>query len=158
MEKIIFNKQTDKQKTSNDMARIQFIMAMMNFDLNMIIPLLNLDNKFLGYMNSWQLCNWLKKQFANMDPLMFQSKFKEGISLDNYPGSDVIEFSYAPIDNNFNDSLLYTEEKNEEAIFNCKNAVTIKLVLLFENGKIADMRIPKNVAYFEDKKKFQLEN
>ena len=90
------------------MARIQFIMAMMNFDLNMIIPLLNLDNKFLGYMNSWQLCNWLKKQFANMDPLMFQSKFNEGISLDHYPGSDVIEFTYAPIDNNFNDSLLYT--------------------------------------------------
>ena len=60
MEKIIFNKQTDKQKTSNDRARIQFIMAMMNFDLNMIIPLLNLDNKFLGYMNSWQLCNWFR--------------------------------------------------------------------------------------------------
>jgi hypothetical protein len=158
METLIFNKQTEEQILSNEMARYQFIMAMMNMDIKMIVPLLNLENKFLGYMNSWQLHKWFQNQFGIMNPLMFQSRFKEGISLDYYPGSDYFEFYYAPIDDNFEESLSLTEEQIDEVVFNNKLAITIKLVLLFKNGKVADIRIPKNVAYIEEKKKFQLEN
>ncbi len=158
MKTLLANKQTDEQKRSNEYARYQFIMAMMNMDERMIGVLLKKDCKFLGNMNNWQLLHWLKSQFIKLNPHMFHSKFKEGVSLDYYPGSDIFEFSYAPMEDTSGNDLFFNEEQDEQAIFNSKMAFQIKLVLLFENGKIADIRVPKKVACLEKTKKFQNEN
>jgi hypothetical protein len=158
MKTLIANKQTDDQKRSNEFARYQFIMAMMNMDEKTLIPLLKKDGKFLGHLNTWQFLNWLRNQFNTLNPIMFHSKFKEGISLDYYPGSDMFEFSYAPMGENSDNDLFFNEEQDEQAIFNSKMAFKIKLVLLFENGKIADVRVPIRTACFEKTKKFQNEN
>ena len=155
MKTLIANKQTDEQKRANEFARYQFIMAMMNMDEKTLIPLLKKDGKFLGHLNTWQLLNWLRKQFNTLNPQMFHSKFTEGISLDIYPGSDMFEFSYAPMEE---DSLFTYQELNEDQIFNNKKAFKIKLVILFENGKIADIRVPKKVACVEKTKRYQNEN
>lgn len=79
---------------------------------------------------------------------MFHSKFKEGVSLDCYPGSDIFEFSYAPMEDTSGNDLFFNEEQDEQAILNQKMAFQIKLVLLFENGKIADIRVPKKSSLF----------
>ena len=158
MKELIANKQTDEQKRSNEYARYQFIMAMMNMDEKTLIPLLKKDGKFLGHLNTWQFLNWLRNQFNTLNPIMFHSKFKEGISLDYYPGSDMFEFSYAPMGENSDNDLFFNEEQDDQAIFNSKMAFKIKLVLLFENGKIADVRVPIRTACFEKTKKFQNEN
>jgi hypothetical protein len=155
MKELIANKQTDEQKRSNEYARYQFIMAMMNMDEKMLIPWLKKEGKFLGHLNTWQFLNWLRKQFTTLNPNMFHSKFKEGISLDYYPGSDMFEFSYAPMENN---NFFTYEEQDEEAIFNSKMAFSIKLVLLFENGKIADIRVPKKMICNAKTKRMQNEN
>ena len=63
MIKHIANKQNSEQKKSNDFARYNFILAMMNMDEKMVGPLLRENSKFLGYMNNWQLLHWLKNQF-----------------------------------------------------------------------------------------------
>jgi hypothetical protein len=158
MKTLIANKQTDEQKRSNEFARYQFIMAMMNMDEKTLIPLLKKDGKFLGHLNTWQFLNWLRNQFNTLNPIMFHSKFKEGVSLDYYPGSDIFEFSYAPMGDNSDNDPFFNEEQDEESIFNSKMVFQIKLVLLFENGKIADIRVPKKVACLEKTKRFQLEN
>jgi hypothetical protein len=158
MKTLIANKQTDEQKRANEFARYQFIMAMMNMDEKTLIPLLKKDGKFLGHLNTWQFLNWLRNQFNTLNPIMFHSKFKEGVSLDYYPGSDIFEFSYAPMGDNSDNDPFFNEEQDEESIFNSKMVFQIKLVLLFENGKIADIRVPKKVACLEKTKRFQLEN
>lgn len=61
MKTLLANKQTDEQKRSNEYARYQFIMAMMNMDERMIGVLLKKDCKFLGNMNSWGLSSPVKK-------------------------------------------------------------------------------------------------
>ena len=158
MKTLLANKQTDEQKRSNEYARYQFILAMMNIDERLISVLLKKDGRFLCNKNKWQSLYWFKKQFSKLNPQMFHSNFKEGISLDCYPGSDILEFSYAPIEENSCDDPFLIEEQDEEAIFNSKTAFKIRLVLLFENGKIADIRVPNKMVNLEISKKLQKEN
>ncbi len=158
MKTLLANKQTEEQKRSNQYARYQFIMGMMNMDEAMINLLLKKDCKFLGYMNKWQFIHWLKSKFSTLNPHLFHSKYTEGISIDYYPGCDMFEFLYAPLEGDVNTCLSYAEDLDEEAIFNSIKAVSIKLVLLFENGKITDVRIPKKTICKEKTKKFQVEN
>jgi hypothetical protein len=158
MKTLLANKQTEEQKQTNSFVRYQFIMAMMNMDVRMMGTLLNKDFKYLGNKNNWQLLHWLKGKFSSLNPLMFHSKLKEGISLDYYPGAETFEFTYAPMeDNNFGESYFY-DEMNENDVFANKNAFTINLVLLFEDGKILDIRVPKKAVSKEIIKKYQDEN
>jgi hypothetical protein len=53
-------------------------------------------------------------------------------------------------------NLFFNEEQDEQAIFNSKMAFQIKLVLLFENGKIDDIRVPKRTTYIEKAKDFKI--
>jgi hypothetical protein len=133
-------------------------MAMMNLDESMIGSLLKEDCKFLGYMNNWQLLHWFRCQFNKLNSKGFHSKITFGISLDNYPGSDMLEFSYAPISENCKSVLDYNRESNDEDTFKSEKAFKIKLVLIYENGKIADIREAKKVASTENTKIFQNEN
>ncbi len=158
MKTLLANKQTDDQKRSNEFARYQFIMAMMNMDEKILIPLLKKDGKFLGHLNNWQFLNWLRRHFKRINPHAFHSKFEEGISLDYYPGSEMFEFSFAPMEDNSDNRLFFNEDDAEEDVFKNKMAFQIKLVLLFENGKIADIRVPKKIASLEITKKYQQEN
>jgi hypothetical protein len=108
-------------------------------------------------MNNWQLLHWLKNQFDTLNTRMFHSKFEEGISLDYYPGSEMYEFSYATMSNSEND-IFQTHDEYQNSIFKDDITLKIKLVLLFENGKICDIRIPNRVASVEKITKFQNEN
>jgi hypothetical protein len=157
MKELLAKKQSADQKKSNDFARYNFILAMMNMDEKMVGPLLKENSKFLGYMNNWQLLHWLKNQFDTLNTRMFHSKFEEGISLDYYPGSEMYEFSYAPMSNSEND-IFQTYDEYQDSIFKNDITLKIKLVLLFENGKICDMRIPNRVASVEKITKFQNDN
>lgn len=131
MKPLLAHKQTEEQKRSNDYARFQFIMAMMNLDFMMVRSLLKKDCKFLGNMNNWQLPHLLKSQFSKLNPHMFHFKFKEGVSLNYYPGSDIFEFSYAPMEDNSDNDPFFNEEQDEKAIFKSKMAFKIILDLLF---------------------------
>jgi hypothetical protein len=155
MKTLLANKQTLEEKQANDFARYQFIIAMASIDERMVGSLLNKNSKFLGNLNNWQFIHWLKSQFAKLNPSMFHSKFKEGISLDYYPGSDIFEFSYAPYEESIDDHSFSSDDQYDEAVFKSKNAFKIRLVLLFENGKIADIRVPSRVACLVKIKKFQ---
>ncbi len=157
MKQLLAKKQNSEQKKSNDFARYNFILAMMNMDEKMLGPLLKKDSKFMGYMNNWQFLHWLRNHFEKLNTRMFHSKFSEGISLDYYPGSETFEFSYAPMSNNENESF-ETHEEYQNSIFKDDITIKIKLVLLFENGKIADIRIPRKHANMEGISKFQIEN
>ena len=156
MKTLLARKQTDEQRTLNDLARHQFIMAMMNMDESMLIPYLKDSGSFLGYLNKWQLMNYLRKQFNRIQPCLFQSRLREGISLDIYAGSDVFEVSYAPVTNN--DMTSYDENQDYEVFFNNAKSFKLTLVVIFENGKITDIRIPKKVAFLKETKRFQQEN
>lgn len=158
MKTLIASKQTEEQKRSNAFVRYQFIMAMMNMDENMIKPLLKNEVKFMGWMSSWQLLNWFKKQFEIVGSPMFHAKFTEGVSLDKYPGADSFEFSFAAIEENELNEGWNSAPIDEDAIYSSKRSIKVKLVLLFENGKIADIRVPKKIACLELAKKFQIEN
>jgi hypothetical protein len=158
MKTLLANKQTEEQKRSNEYARYQFILAMMNMDERMIGSLLKKESKFLGNLNNWQLLHWLKSQFSVLNPQMFHSKFTEGVSLDVYPGSDMFQFSFAPMDDENSNGLFFTENQDEDAVFSCQGSFKIELVLLFENGVIADIRIPKKITCLDKSKRFQIEN
>lgn len=156
MKALLANKQTDEQKRSNEYARFQFIMAMMNMDESMLIPFLKDSGSFLGHLNTWQLMNHLRKQFNRIHPSLFQSRLRECVSLDIYAGSDAFEFSYAPAPDN--DMTVYDEDQDYDAFFKNAKAFKIILVVIFENGKIVDIRIPKTIACLGKTKKFQNEN
>ena len=151
MKTLLARKQTDEQRTLNDLARYQFIMAMMNMDESMLIPYLNDSFCFLGYLNKWQLMNYLRKQFNRIQPCLFQSRLREGISLDIYAGSDAFEVSYAPVTNNDMTSC-------DEEFFNNEKSFILTLVVIFEDGKIKDIRIPKKIALKKQTVRFQNEN
>jgi hypothetical protein len=156
MKTLLARKQTDEQRTLNDLARYQFIMAMMNVDESMLIPYLKDNGSFLGYMNKWQLMNYLRMQFNRIQPFLFQSRLREGISLDIYAGSDTFEVSYAPVTNI--DMTSYDENQDYEMFFNNSKSFKILLVVIFENGKITDIRMPKKIAYKKQVSRFQIEN
>ncbi len=158
MKTLLANKQTEEQKQTNGFVRYQFIMAMMNMDDRMMGTLLNRDFKYLGNKNNWQLLNWLKGKFSTLNPLLFHSRLKEGISLDYYPGAEVFEFTYAPMEGNNNYEDYLYEDMNEKDIFANKHAFTIKVVLLFEDGKIIDLRVSNKSICKENIKKYQDEN
>ena len=159
MNTFLAHKQNEEQKRSNDYARYQFIMAMMNIDERMIGGLLKKNGKYLGNLNNWQTLHWFKSKFSGLDPNMFHSKFNEGISVDVYPGSEIFEFSYVPMESEFNNDNFFNEENlNEDDIFLNKKAFHLKLVLLFENGKIIDIRIPKIVISKERINDLQCKN
>jgi hypothetical protein len=158
MKSLLADIQTAEQMQLNEHTRHLFIMAMMNLDESMIGLLLKEDCKFLGHLNNWQLLHWFRSQFDKLNSKAFHSKFTFGISLDYYPGADMLEFSYSPISEDCKSVLDFNRESNDEATFKSEKAFKIKLVLLYENGKIADIRMPKKFACVEKTKIFQKEN
>ncbi len=142
MKKLLAIKQTEGQRDSNQTTRFQFIMAMLSLDEKHIFQLLKPNSLFLGNKNNWQFTHWLSQQFSTYKGSGFHSNFKEGISLDYYPGSETIEFEFALMINNDFMCEDPFDEKNQKnrAINGYKK---IRLVLSFEDGKISDIRIPK---------------
>jgi hypothetical protein len=157
MKVLLAKKQTEEQIKSNEYVKFQFVMAMMNMDERMIGTLLKENGVFFGNKNNWQTLHWFKKQFKGLNNTFFNSRLKEGLSLDVYPGSIMFEFKYSALNtDNFDDDPFSVEY--QEALFNSKDAITITLVLLFENGKITDIRIPKRIIELSKLKQLQTEN
>ncbi len=158
MKPLLANKQTDEQKRSNDYARFQFIMAMMNLDFMMVRSLLKKDSRFLGWMNTWQFSGWLKKEFNKIGENGFHSRFKEQICLDVCPGAEMFMFEYVKMREDEFLEGVNPMSHSEDQIFNRSQSLKIKLVLIFEDGKISDIRIPKMGIDQCKLKKFQAEN
>ena len=157
MKTLLSAKQTEEQKSSNEVIQFQFVLALMNMDEKMIAPFLKKDSKFMGTMNDWQFLHWLRKQFSKLQSKGIDTRFKQGISLDFYPGSEMLEFSYAPmqeVDESFNFFASY-EEQNP---ISHKPEMVLRFVLLIEDGKIADIRRCRKYALPENAKKLQIDN
>lgn len=158
MKPLLAHKQTEEQKRSNDYARFQFIMAMMNMDFMMVRSLLKEGSRFLGWMNTWQFTGWLNKEFNKIVENGFHSRFKEQICMDICPGAEMFVFEYAKfIEQDDLDPILF-QEISEKDPYDSDKVLKIQLVLVFENGKIADIRIPRKGLDSLLVKKFQLEN
>jgi hypothetical protein len=52
----------------------------------------------------------------------------------------------------------YDENQDYEMFFNNSKSFKILLVVIFENGKITDIRMPKKIAYKKQVSRFQIEN
>ena len=158
MKILLASKQTDEQIKSNEQVKFQFVMAMMSMDERMIGSLLKENGLYLGNKNNWQVLHWLKTQFKGLPNTFFHSRFKEGLSLDIYPGSSLFEFKFAPFDNELMDEEEQFEEGHHDKLFNSNKAITITLVVLFENGKIADIRNPGRMIELNNLKQLQAQN
>lgn len=155
MKTLLANKQTEEQKKANDNVRYLFIMAMMNLDEKAIFSLLNKNSLFLGNKNNWQFTNWLSKQFDSFKSFGFHSRFSEGISLEQYPGSETLNFFFSPMEKSEN---FFDEEYNPFADLNNEKIIKLSFVLNFDNGKIKDIRLVFRSVNNEQIKKYQLEN
>ena len=151
------NKQTDEQKQSNNFTRFHFIMAMMNLDLVSVKNLLKKDGKFLGWMNDWQFCNWLDKKFRVISSGSFQSSLKEQVCLDICPGADMLVFEFAKMEDEETDPVL-NEIQGKTELVDPGKLIRIQLVLMYENGLIADIRLSEQGCDSKRIKKLQLEN
>jgi hypothetical protein len=158
MKPLLAHKQTEEQKRSNDYARFQFIMAMMNLDFMMVRSLLKKESRFLGWMNTWQFSGWLQKEFKKIGAHGFHSRFKEQICLDICPGAEMFVFEYAKMSEDDFLEGVNPLSNNEEEIFNTSKSLKICFVLMFEDGKISDIRIPKKGIDVTKMKKLQAEN
>jgi hypothetical protein len=145
---LISHKQNKKEKKANDHTKYQFIIAVMNLDEILLSKLLSKDSIYMGRYNYWQILHWFRNKFSKLNNDMFHSKFIENISIDAYPGSIAFEFSFAPysIDENTDP---FGIEINDE-IFKNEKAITFTLVLLFDNGKIIDIRMPKKIMSLDN--------
>jgi hypothetical protein len=145
---LIAHKQNKKEKKANDFTKYQFIIAVMNLDDLLLSNLLKKDSIFMGRYNYWQILHWFRNKFSKLNNDLFHSKFIENISVDIYPGSTAFEFCFAPytIDDNTDP---FGMEINDD-IFKNEKAITFTLVLLFDNGKITDIRIPRKTMSIEN--------
>ncbi len=158
MEILLAPKQTADQKKANEYVSYQFVMAMMSMDERMVLPLLKKDARFMGNMTNWQFVNWLAKQFAPLKSTYFGAQFKEGISLDTYPGCEMFEFAFSHYHSDAIDEDFFNGKDLESNKSIKSEKVVIMMVLLFENGQITDIRIPKKVICLEKINKYQIEN
>ena len=158
MENLLAKKQTEEQIRSNDQARFQFVLSMMNMDVQTISPLLKKDGVFFGKLNRWQMLQWLNKQFKKLNADMFQAFHTEGISLGFFPGSVVFHFKYVPMDMINLGEFLSEMEGSMGMSSNENDAVILRLVVLFEDGKIADIRRAHLMVKQEELGKLQQQN
>jgi hypothetical protein len=155
---ILAVRQSDEQKRLNDLTKFQFIMAMMNIDYMAIKTLLNRESIFLGWMNAWQFSNWLKNKFKPIGDFPFHSSFNEKVCADICPGADMFEFEFSFVNGQQDlDSFLNTRFTDKEAFKSC-SIIKISLALIFEEGKIVNVRIPKKGIDMAKIKRLQLEN
>ena len=158
MEILLAPKQTADQKKANEYTSYQFVRAMMSMDERMVFPLLKKDARFMGNMTNWQFVNWLAKQFGPLKSTYFGAQFKEEISLDTYPGCEMFEFSFSRFHPDSSDEDFFSGNGINSNNTSNNEKVTIRLVLLFENGQITDIRIPKKGICLEKINKYQIEN
>lgn len=143
MKILLSSKQPADQLILNEYISNQFIMAVMNLDQSIIKSLLSPHRKFLGRLNSWETMYWFRKKFELTKGESFRISFRKGISLDYYPGSEYFEFRFVFLDE-FRD-FENTFEEVEEATDREKFDFNIRVVPIFENGKIVDLRVPKRI-------------
>ncbi len=144
MKILLSSKQTADQLILNEYISNQFIMAVMNLDENIIKSLLAPNRKFLGRLNSWETMYWFKKKFELTKGENFRISLRRGVSMDYYPGSEYFEFRFVFLDefHDFEDSFEQFEEAPAREKFDFK----IRVVPIFENGKIVDIREPRKIV------------
>ncbi len=148
-------KQTEEDIRSNDNVRFNFILSVMNLDERSISHLLDNKYKYLDNLNKWQTVYWLKKQFSTI-PKEYTVDLVEGISIDIYPGAEVLEFNFKQDrDNSFDYSL--EDLVNDTAKKNIKS-LKLRLVLCYNQGHIIDIKIPKRFIEKDKLEKIRNEN
>jgi hypothetical protein len=142
MKLLLAEKQTPEQVKSNDAAANLFVMAIMNMDLQMLSSLLDPKRRYLGGRNHWQTSHFFKSLFDKAIGKNTNIGFHRGHSLDYYPGALYFEFRFSFFDEAIDmDELNYdtSELKPEDCAFICR------FVLAYKDGKIIDIREPKEV-------------
>lgn len=141
-------KQTNDEMRANQSVSELFIMAVMNMDEKMIKSLLIPNRRYLGNLNVWETTYWFKKKFELALGENLRINFTKGISLDYYPGAEYYEFRFVFLDPfmDLEDPEYNFAEVDQPSTYDFR----IRVVLSYENGKIADIRIPMAV---QDEKK-----
>jgi hypothetical protein len=156
MKTLLTNRQNKDQKNANEFNKRQFILLMMNMDTLYIDTILNDSVVYMENMSKQQFIFWLRKKFEKIDPFNFFSSYKEKISVDQYPGADVIEFTYITCKNE-DDELDVKNTKidlNDVEFRRKHNVYKLKFVLSFKNGQITDIMIPKKTISIKSAEKF----
>ncbi len=133
-------------------------MAMMNMDDKMLLTLMSKRGRFFGNLNSWQAAHWLRDKFKNFDLFAYSSNFNFGISNELYPGSEVFEFTYADADFRAENENTLKDLFSEESKESKKREIKLRLVALFKESKIVDLRIVKNMLCYKTIQKLQKDN
>jgi hypothetical protein len=149
-------RQTLEQKNANEFNKNQFIFYMMNMDILILDRILDDNSVYMKNLSKQQFIYWLSKKFQRVNPLSFFSSYKEKISLDKYPGADVLEFTY--ITSKIEDGEINIEDSNydvnDEEFRRNHNVYKITLVLSFKDGKISDAMVPKRTIMLKTAIKF----
>lgn len=134
MNLLLAQKQNNNEKRLNDTARCNFILAMISADDVMIGELLSENILYMSKYNKYRMQHWFKKQFAALEDKDWTCDCVSGISLDYYPGAEMHEFNYYLLDP-FSD--IFSPRSTENLLF------VLRLTLLYDKGKIKDIRFTK---------------
>jgi hypothetical protein len=148
-------KQTEEDIQSNNNVKFNFIYSVINLDEMSVANLLDNKSRYLDNLNKMQTVYWFKKQFSKI-PKEYSVDLVEGISIDIYPGAEVLEFNFEQdSDHSFDYSL--DDLENKPTNINSKSLKLI-LVLCYNQGYIIDIKIPKRFIEKDNLEKIRSEN
>lgn len=134
MNLLLAQKQNNNDKRMNDTARGHFILAMISADDIMLGELLQEHTLYMGKYNKYRIQHWFKKQFASLEDKDWTCDCDSGISLDYYPGAEMHEFKYYLLEPY---SDIFSPRSPDDVLF------VLRLTLLYDQGKIKDIRFTK---------------
>ena len=133
MKNLTVTKQNDLQKIENNRLLLAFINAMLGMDEQAILEMLKPENRYFKKWNAYQTICFFKQRFRKVGPGFIQCSFKQGIALNDYPGAPMIEFNWAAEPFNF-------DELHDPNPLESSKAVKMVVLIVFDNGKIEDLR------------------
>lgn len=127
-------KPSEVQKATFEHSRDKFIMHMMSLNVLGIQAMLHPKKLYLGKLNKYQFCLWLEKKFDIFKGRGIQCAYDSSISLDYYPGAEVLEFGFAIV----TDEQFLAMQEGEQIDIEIK--LQLKLVVVYEEGNVMDVR------------------
>lgn len=158
MKTLLAPQQTTEQVAKNDNARFQFLMGISNCDEKTIFSLLDEKSLFFGNLNRWQTARWFRAFFQKISFPTFIIESKHGVSLDFYPGAEAYEVIFSPL--TLNDLGIEMAEFGLPALPEATEptSISLKVVAVFEDGKITDIRKTDRIVPIESVKSLQASN
>ncbi len=146
MKNLTLSKQNDLQILENDRLLLAFINAMLGMDEQAILGMLKPNKRYFKKWNAYQTICFFKQRFKKVGPGFIQCSFKQGIALNDYPGAPMIEFNWAAEPFNF-------DELEDPNPLESSKAVKLVVLIVFDNGKIDDLRFGRIGVEMELKNK-----